>query len=127
MKNYISLLSPARVMFILMLCFTGTAMTANAQANDMTLQQAMAGLSTAKSAGQVGERSNGYLGVVVDSANSRAIIELINDARRSEYTRIADQNSIAVADVEAMAGKRAIERTPAGQYIQLDGEWVVKR
>lgn len=127
MKNYISLLSPVRVMFILMLCFTGTVMTANAQANNMTLQQAMAGLSTAKSEGQIGERSNGYLGVVVDSANSRAIIELINDARRSEYTRIADQNSIAVADVEAMAGKRAIERTPAGQYIQLDGEWVVKR
>src|SRR5690554_6601024 len=100
MKNYMSLLSPTRVMFILMLCFASMPISANAQANDMTLQQAMSQLSTAKNNGQVGERSNGYLGVVVDSATNRAIIELINDARRSEYTRIADQNSIAVADVE---------------------------
>ena len=127
MKNYMSLLSPSRVFFLVALCFASITMVGTASANDMTLQEAMSELSAAKDQGQVGEKANGYLGVVADSAQAGVIVNLINDARRSEYTRIAEQNNIAVADVEAMAGKRAIERTPAGQYIQIDGEWVVKR
>lgn len=97
------------------------------QAQDMTLQEAMSELPAMKEQGMLGEKQNGYLGVVNDRNNASTIADLINDARRSEYTRIAEQNNIAVSDVEAMAGKRAIERTPAGQYIQLDDEWVVKR
>lgn len=127
MKNYMSLLSPSRLFFLFALCFASIAITGAASANDMTLQEAMSELSAAKEQGQVGEKTNGYLGVVRDSTEAEVIVNLINDARRSEYTRIAEQNNIAVSDVEAMAGKRAIERTPAGQYIQIDGEWVVKR
>lgn len=97
------------------------------QAQNITLQQAMSELSAMKQQGYIGEKQNGYLGVVNQRNNAATVASLINDARRAEYTRIADQNSIAVSDVEAMAGKRAIERTPAGQYIQLDGQWVVKR
>lgn len=97
------------------------------QAQTMTLQQAMSELPSMKQQGYIGEKQNGYLGVVNERNNAEAVSSLINDARRAEYTRIAEQNSIAVSDVEAMAGKRAIERTPAGQYIQLDGQWVVKR
>lgn len=93
----------------------------------MNLQQAMNALSPAKEQGLIGEQINGYLGVVQDSAESRQIVELINDARRAEYGRIARDNNIAVADVEARAGQRAIERTPAGQFILLDGQWVKKR
>lgn len=100
--------------------------TALAQ-SDLTLQQAMSELSAAKEQGQLGERQNGYLGVVQSSETAEEIADLINDARRAEYTRIAEQNNIAVSDVEAMAGKRAIERTPPGQYIEVDGEWMVKR
>ena len=96
-------------------------------AQEMTLQQAMSELPAMKQQGYIGEKQNGYLGVVEARNNAATVVSLINDARRNEYTRIADQNSIAVSDVEAMAGKRAIERTPAGQYIQLDGQWVVKR
>ncbi|MCC5879264.1 MAG: YdbL family protein [Idiomarina sp.] len=121
------MLSPARLLFLCSLFFASFAITGTAHANEMSLQQAMSELSGAKAQGQVGEKSNGYLGVVNDAAQAHMIVNLINDARRSEYARIAEQNNIAVADVEAMAGKRAIERTPAGQYIQLDGEWVVKR
>lgn len=127
MKNYMSLLSPSRVFFLLALCFSAITLAGAASANDMTLQEAMSELSSVKEQGQVGEKTNGYLGVVRDSAEANVIVNLINDARRSEYTRIAEQNNIAVSDVEAMAGKRAIERTPAGQYIQIDGEWVIKR
>ena len=93
----------------------------------MNLQQAMNALGPAKEQGYIGEQINGYLGVVEDNAQNRQIVELINDARRAEYTRIARDNNIAVADVEARAGQRAIERTPAGQFILLDGQWVKKR
>ncbi|MDP5136302.1 YdbL family protein [Rheinheimera baltica] len=92
----------------------------------MNLQQAMAALGQAKAQGLVGEQANGYLGAVQNDANTADIVKLINDARRAEYSRLAQQNNIAVADVEAMAGKKALERTSAGHYILLDGNWVKK-
>jgi len=92
----------------------------------MTLQQAMAALGQAKEQGLVGEQANGYLGSVQNSAEAADIVKLINDARRAEYVRLAQQNNIAVADVEAMAGKKALERTTSGHFILLDGNWVKK-
>lgn len=92
----------------------------------MNLQQAMAALGNAKEQGLVGEQPNGYLGAVQNSADATDIVKLINDARRAEYTRLAQQNNIAVADVEAMAGKKALERTSSGHFILLDGNWVKK-
>jgi uncharacterized protein YdbL (DUF1318 family) len=92
----------------------------------MNLQQAMAALGQAKAQGLVGEQTNGYLGVVQPGTDSSEIVRLINDARRAEYARLAQQNNISVADVEAMAGKKAIERTSSGHFILLDGNWVKK-
>jgi len=92
----------------------------------MNLQQAMAALAQAKAQGLVGEQANGYLGAVQNNSEANDIVKLINDARRAEYTKLAKQNSIAVADVEAMAGKKALERTSSGHYILLDGNWVKK-
>ncbi|WP_259239481.1 YdbL family protein [Rheinheimera pacifica] len=92
----------------------------------MNLQQAMSALGQAKTQGLVGEQANGYLGVVNNSGDAANIVKLINDARRAEYAKLAQQNNIAVADVEAMAGKKALERTSAGHYILLDGNWVKK-
>ncbi|CAM3834826.1 YdbL family protein [Rheinheimera salexigens] len=92
----------------------------------MNLQQAMSALSQVKSEGLVGEQTNGYLGLVSPNANAEEVIKLINDARRAEYTKLAQRNSIAVSDVEALAGKKAIERTSSGQFILLDGRWVKK-
>ncbi|MEH8020630.1 MULTISPECIES: YdbL family protein [Rheinheimera] len=92
----------------------------------MNLQQAMATLGQAKAQGLVGEQANGYLGAVTSNADANDIVKLINDARRAEYSRLAQQNNIAVADVEAMAGKKAIERTNSGHFILLDGKWVKK-
>ena len=92
----------------------------------MNLQQAMAALAQAKAQGLVGEQANGYLGAVQSNSEANDIVKLINDARRAEYAKLAKQNSIAVADVEAMAGKKALERTSSGHYILLDGNWVKK-
>lgn len=93
----------------------------------MNLQQAMSGLPTAKSQGLVGEQANGYLGVIQSSTDIELLAKLINEARRTEYSRLARENGITVTDVEAMAGQKAIERTARGHYIQQDGKWIQKR
>lgn len=92
----------------------------------MTLQQAMGNLSEVKAQGLVGEKPDGYLGVVSNSANATEIVNLINEARLTEYQRLAKENNISVADVQAMAGQKAIEKTPSGQYVQVNTKWVKK-
>lgn len=92
----------------------------------MDLNAAMNSLSQAKAAGLLGEQPNGYLGVVTAQGDAAEIARLINEARRAEYQRLAKGNNIQLSDVETMAGKKALEKTPAGQYIQLNGKWLKK-
>lgn len=106
-------------------CLLMLAISAPALA--MNLQQAMQALQPAKEQGLVGEQANGYLAAVMNSADATAIVKLINDARRAEYTRLARENNIGVAEVEAIAGQKAIDRTQRGHYILLDGNWIQKR
>ncbi|MBT9166077.1 MAG: DUF1318 domain-containing protein [Desulfobulbaceae bacterium] len=90
----------------------------------MTLQDAINALGEAKNQGLVGEQSNGYLGVVAGNARGEAIAYLINNARRAEYQRMARENNISLQDVELMAGQKAINLTPPGQFIRMpDGQW----
>ncbi|EIK52099.1 hypothetical protein YO5_10205 [Stutzerimonas stutzeri TS44] len=92
----------------------------------MTLNEAMSALGAAKAAGLLGEKPDGYLGVVESRGTAEEIASQINQARRAEYHRVAQQNGISVGDVEAIAGKKAIEKTPPGQIIQLNGSWIRK-
>ncbi|MGM0525488.1 MAG: YdbL family protein [Pseudomonadota bacterium] len=107
----------------LLLLISLSIMSPNVVAQELSLQQAMEQLSDAKEQGLVGEQPDGYLGVVESTATAQQIAERINEARRQEYSRIANDNDIAVADVELLAGKRAIERTKSGHYVKIDGEW----
>lgn len=84
-------------------------------------------LDEAKAKGLVGEEPTGYLGVVSASPEATQIAQDINAKRRQKYQQIAQQNGTAVAAVEALAGKKAIEGTPPGQYVKSDsGSWVKK-
>jgi uncharacterized protein YdbL (DUF1318 family) len=86
-------------------------------------------LDQAESQGLVGEQPNGYLAVVVANASGdvRALVADINRKRKAEYQGIAQRNNTSVEAVEALAGKKAIERTPPGQYVRLpSGQWVKK-
>ena len=92
----------------------------------MDLNDAMSNLGQAKSAGLLGEQPNGYLGVVSVQGNVTEIVLLINEARRAEYQRLAKSNNIQLTDVETMAGKKALEKTQPGHYIQINGKWLKK-
>lgn len=86
-------------------------------------------LDSAKAAGQVGERPDGYIGLVDANAPPavKQLVDSVNAKRKAEYTRIAKQNGTAVDAVAALAGAKLIERTPPGQYVMgVDVRWVKK-
>lgn len=78
-------------------------------------------LDEAKGKGLVGEEPTGYLGAVVSSADVNSLVQDINAKRRDKYQQIAEQNRTPVAAVEALAGKKAIENTPPGQFVKSPG------
>ena len=78
-------------------------------------------LSTAKAQGLVGEQPDGYLGLVKPDAGGdvKAMMNDINSARKNEYQAIAKRNNTDLNVIEKLAGKKAIEKTPAGQFVKL--------
>lgn len=98
----------------------------SASAFAMGLAEAKQKLDEVKQQGLVGETPTGYLEVVRPAGQAKEVVEAINSARREEYKRIAEKHNIPVTQVETVAGKKAIERTPAGQFVQIGGEWVKK-
>lgn len=84
-------------------------------------------LDEAKAKGLVGEEPTGYLGAVASSSEVGPLVQEINSKRRQKYQQIAEQNRTAVAAVEALAGQKAIESTPPGQFVKsAAGSWVKK-
>lgn len=83
-------------------------------------------LQQAKAQGLLGETASGYLEPVTANAEAAALAAEINAQRRAEYQRIATKNNIALSDVEALAGKKAIEKTPAGQFVKAGAGWQKK-
>ena len=84
-----------------------------------------ADLAQAKAAGMVGERADGYLGLVQENAPADvvALVKDVNSKRRDEYRRIAESNDLSLEEVQALAGKKAIDRTAAGHWVLTNGGW----
>jgi len=86
-------------------------------------------LDQAKASGLIGEMPDGYLGVVSGSPKPdvKSLVDKINAERRARYAEIARKNGTSLAAVEALAGKKAIELTPSGQFVFVAGRgWVRK-
>lgn len=83
-------------------------------------------LQQAKAQSLVGETPSGYLAAVKPGAEVNALIQDINSRRKAEYQRIAQTNNTPLETVEKLAGKKAIDRTPAGQFVQIGGNWIKK-
>jgi uncharacterized protein YdbL (DUF1318 family) len=84
-------------------------------------------LSDFKAQGIVGEKNDGYVGLVKqDSAAAKIVLE-INEKRRKRYQQLAQQNNVPLASIAKLAAEKAQEKTKAGQYIQnAAGTWVKK-
>jgi len=84
------------------------------------------GLDAAKSQGLVGEKADGYLGIVAanPSAEVKALAGSVNAQRRAKYEEIARKNGTAVDAVAALAGQKLVDRAPAGQWVtDAAGNW----
>jgi len=106
-----------------------TVMVLSLSMAGMTISDAgAADLRSAKAAGYVGEQPNGYLGVVPGAPGDiPALVSSINAQRRAAYQGIAQSNGTSLSAVEQLAGRKAIEKTPAGQYIlSPSGQWMRK-
>ena len=84
-------------------------------------------LEEAKTKGLVGEKPNGYLGVVnPDSQEAHALTNDVNAKRRQAYQDIAARNKTQLESVEALAGQKAIQNTKAGHFVEGPGGWTRK-
>jgi uncharacterized protein YdbL (DUF1318 family) len=88
---------------------------------------ALAGaLDEAKSAGYVGERPDGYLGLVDPGApaSARQLVDDVNAKRRAHYADIAQRTGSNVRAVGILAGEKLIAGAPPGTFVMDSaGRW----
>jgi uncharacterized protein YdbL (DUF1318 family) len=90
-------------------------------------QPAMAiDLQDAKAKGLVGETATGYLAPVKSTPEVQKLVNDINAKRKQHYKQIAQRNKTQLNAVEQLAGKKAIEKTPPGQFVNINGSWKKK-
>ena len=83
-------------------------------------------LASAKADGWIGEKPDGYIGLVRSDAPAdvQTLMREVNAKRRTEYQRIADRQGAPLAEVEKVGGMTAIEKTRPGHYVMdATGRW----
>ncbi len=99
------------------LALTGVASTAIAQRDPA--------YAAARSSGKVGEKMDGYLGIVgTASPELQRLVDDINIKRRAVYAQRAQQARATVEEYALTAGCQAIAKTVPGEKYQApDGTW----
>jgi uncharacterized protein YdbL (DUF1318 family) len=81
-------------------------------------------LHAARAQGLVGETLTGYIAVVKDTPDARAVVAEVNAARRAEYARIAAENGQTADVVGTLASEQIINNLEPGEYYKgSDGTW----
>ena len=93
------------------------------------IASAKATVDAAKKAGTVGEKADGFLGVVggADSATQAAVVE-INEGRRQVYGQAAAKNGVSIEAAGQSAFVNVIlPKVAPGEYYQdASGNWMKK-
>lgn len=92
------------------------------------------GLDEAKDKGLVGEKDNGYLGLVVVQNNpqndlqedTQSLIDDINAKRKAVYVKLAAKNGITLGQLEKLAAEKAYSKTSTGHYLWMSDKWTKK-
>ncbi len=81
--------------------------------------------SAARSGGQIGEKSDGYLGIVgAATAELRRMVDDLNIKRRAVYSERAQAAGATVEEYAFTSGCRLIAQTQPGEKYQApDGSW----
>jgi uncharacterized protein YdbL (DUF1318 family) len=82
-------------------------------------------IRSAKAAGQVGERYDGYLGSASSlPAGVRREVEAVNIRRRSHYSRLAAAKGVSPQEVGITAGCMTLGSVGIGEaYLLADNRW----
>ena len=83
-------------------------------------------IENAKDQGVVGERIDGYLGIVQGGADPSLVrlVQDINNKRRAAYDRLAAQTDTTTEQVARVTGEKLIAQASAGEYVMDDsGTW----
>jgi uncharacterized protein YdbL (DUF1318 family) len=82
-------------------------------------------VDAARQAGQIGERYDGYIGLVAAaSPGLRSQVAAINIRRRSLYSNLAASRGVSPEEVGITAGCRLLARVQPGQaYLLAGGQW----
>jgi hypothetical protein len=80
--------------------------------------------AAARAAGQVGEKMDGYLGVIGGGADVRAMVDDLNIKRRAVYSQKAQAQHATVEEYAFTSGCLLISQTAPGEKYQApDGSW----
>ena len=83
-------------------------------------------LDEAKQKGLIGEKDNGYLGMVIMQEDAQILINDINAKRKALYVELAAKNGITLQQLEKLASEKAYEKTSPGHYLWMNGQWAKK-
>lgn len=85
-------------------------------------------LTAPKAEGLIGERFDGYIGIVKDAPlEIRELVDSVNQKRKAHYEEIAKKRQQPLKKIELIAGETAMKKTKPGNYIFLaDKGWIKK-
>jgi uncharacterized protein YdbL (DUF1318 family) len=87
-------------------------------------------LDSARAAGLVGERPDGYVAAVNPNppADVQKLVDDINAQRRKVYEQLAGEKGVPVEEVAALAAEKTISQKlqPGWYYMNSAGQWVQK-
>lgn len=125
MPNRMELLQGGRVaMGSLPIVFTGLAVLF-LLAGPASAQQQL--IREAKTAGQIGEQPDGYIGFVIDDVpeNVKKAADDMNARRKEKYSGVAATRGLAVEAVSELNGRKLIDRAKPGEFTKgEDGKWI---
>ncbi len=93
------------------------------------ISSAKSTVDAAKTQGLVGERIDGYLGLVTDNtpANVQTAVNEINISRKSYYTKFARAKGVEVAVVARLSGEKLIAKAKSGEKTMGEnGMWTTQ-
>lgn len=100
-------------------------MLAGAFASAPLMAQRDPAYAAARASGQIGEKMDGYLGIVGEATEElKRLVRDINIKRRAIYAERAQEAKVTIEEYAFTAGCQAILRTVPGEKYQApDGSW----
>lgn len=115
-------------LFSLIVLMLSCAALASAEGEKERMIQRAPQIRALKTGGVIGERANGLLGLVKESAADKALVDAENTDRKAVYAEIARGSGGSVTAVANRRALQIVEQASAGDWLQsTDGKWYQKK